>query len=173
MLSNELQFSSYVCCIHTYTYIVEKTLGSPLDCKETKPVHPKGNQPWMLLGRTDAEVEAPILWPLDAKNWLTGEDPDAGKNWRQEEKGRGWQRMRWLDDITDSMGMGLSRLLELVMISKAWHATVHGITMSQIQLGYWTELNIQKLIILGSLHYLLYKSILFSHLTSCYDLLHI
>ena len=66
-------------------------------------------------------------------------------------RGRGWQRMRWLNSITNSMGMGLSRLLELVMISKAWHATVHGVTMSQIWLSYWTKLNIQKLIILGSL----------------------
>ena len=97
MLSNELQFSSYVCCIHTYTYIVEKTLGSPLDCKETKPVHPKGNQPWMLLGRIDAEVEAPILWPPDAKSWLIGKDPDVGNYWGQEENGGmmvGWHH--WL-----------------------------------------------------------------------------
>ena len=144
MLSNELQFSSYVCCIHTYTYIVEKTLGSPLDCKETKPVHPKGNQPWMLLGRTDAEVEAPILWPLDAKNWLTGEDPDAGKNWRQEEKGRGWQRMRWLDGIPDSMGMNLSKLQEIVKDREAWYAAVHGVTKRQTQLSDWTKTMVTK-----------------------------
>ena len=65
----------------------EKTLESPLDCKEIQPVHPKGNQSWIFIGRTDAEAEAPILWPPDAKNWFTGEDPDAGKDWRQEEKG--------------------------------------------------------------------------------------
>ena len=65
----------------------EKTLESPLDSKEIQPVNPKGSQPWIFVGRTDAETEAPILWPPDAKNWLTGKDPDAGKDWRQEEKG--------------------------------------------------------------------------------------
>ena len=69
------------------TVVLEKTLESPLDCKEIQPVHPKGNQPWIFSGRTDAEAETLILWPLDAKNWLTGKDPDAGKDWGQEEKG--------------------------------------------------------------------------------------
>ena len=73
--------------------VLEKTLESPLDSKEIKPVHPKGNQPWILTGRTDAKTEAPILWPPDVKNSLVEKDPDAGKNWRQEEKGK----MRWLD----------------------------------------------------------------------------
>ena len=75
-----------------WTVVLEKTLESPLDCKEIQPVHPKGDQSWMLIGRTDAEVETPILWPPDAKTWLLGKDPDAGKDWRQEEKGddRGW-----------------------------------------------------------------------------------
>ena len=77
------------------TVVLEKTLESPLDCKEIQPVHPKGNRSWIFIGRTDAEAETPILWPLNAKNWLIGKDPDAGKEWRQEEKGR--QRMRWLD----------------------------------------------------------------------------
>ena len=67
--------------------VLEKTLESPLDCKEIKPVNPKGNQPWIFIGRTGAEAEAPILWPPDSKNWLTGKDPDAGKGWRQKEKG--------------------------------------------------------------------------------------
>ena len=67
-----------------WTVVLEKTLESPLDCKEIQPVHPKGNQSWIFIGRTDAEAKTPILWPLDAKSWLTGKDPDAGKNWRQE-----------------------------------------------------------------------------------------
>ena len=74
-------------------WVPEKTLESPLDCEEIQPVHPKGNQSWIFIRRTDAEAEAPILWPPDAKNWLIGKDPDAGKDWRQEEKGttRGWE----------------------------------------------------------------------------------
>ena len=67
--------------------VLEKTLDSPLDCKEIKPVNPQGNQPWIFLGRTDAEAEAPILCPADSKSLLIGKDPDAGKDWRQEEKG--------------------------------------------------------------------------------------
>ena len=70
-----------------WTVVLEKTLESPLDCKEIQPVNPKGNQSWIFIGRTDAKAEAPILWPPNAKNWFTGKDPDAGKNWRQEEKG--------------------------------------------------------------------------------------
>ena len=84
-----------------WTVVLEKTLESPLDCKEIQPVHPKGNQSWIFIGRTDAEAEAPILWPPDAKSWLIWKDPDAGKDWRQEEKGMtedkmvGWHY--WLD----------------------------------------------------------------------------
>ena len=70
-----------------WTLVLEKTLESPLDSKEIQTVHPKGNQPWIFIGRTDAETEAPILWPPDVKSWLTGKDPDAGKDWGQEEKG--------------------------------------------------------------------------------------
>ena len=74
-----------------WTVVLEKTFESPLDCKVIKPVHPKGNQSWIFIGRTDAEAETPILWPPDAKNWLIGKDPDAGQDWRQEEKGMtGW-----------------------------------------------------------------------------------
>ena len=69
-----------------WTVVLEKTLESALDCKETQPVHPKGNQSWVFTGRTDAEAEAPILWPADAKSWLVRKDLDAGKDWRQEEK---------------------------------------------------------------------------------------
>ena len=70
-----------------WTVVLEKTLESPLDCKEIQPVHPEGNQSWIFIGRTDAETEAPVLWPPDVKNWLTGKDPDSWNNWRQEEKG--------------------------------------------------------------------------------------
>ena len=76
--------------------VLEKTLESPLDCKEIKPVIPKGSQSWIFIGRTDAEAESPIFWPLDVKSWLTGKDPDAGKDWRQEEKGTTEDEMvRW------------------------------------------------------------------------------
>ena len=70
-----------------WTVVLEKSLESPLDCKEIKPVSPKGNQSWIFIGRTDAEAETPVLWPPDAKSWLIWKDPDAGKDWRQEEKG--------------------------------------------------------------------------------------
>ena len=74
-----------------WTVVLEKTLESPLDCKEIQPVHPKGDQPWLFIGRIDAE--APILWPPDAKNWLTGKDPDAGKDWGREEKATAEDKM--------------------------------------------------------------------------------
>ena len=91
--------------------MLEKTLESPLDCKEIKPANPKGNQPWIFIGRTDGEVEAPILWPPNVKNWLIGKDPDAGKDWRQEEKGITEDKK---DGITDSTDMRLSKLWEMM-----------------------------------------------------------
>ena len=91
-----------------WTVVLEKTLESPLESKEIKHLNPKGNQPWIFIGRTEAEAEGLILWPPDAKNWLLGKDRDAGKDYRQRERGQ--QRMRWLDGITDSMNMSLSRL---------------------------------------------------------------
>ena len=87
-----------------WTVVLKKTLENPLDCKEIQPVHPKGNQSWIFSGGTDAE--APILWSPDANSWLIGKDPDAGKDWRQKEKGT--TQIRWLNGITDSMGMSLS-----------------------------------------------------------------
>ena len=118
--------------------VLEKTLGSPLDCKEIKPVHPKGNQPWLFFGRTEAAAETPILWPPDAKSWLIGKDPDAGENWRQGEGKGEWQRMRWLDSISNSMNINLSKLQEIVEDRGAWPATVHGVTENQTELSEWT-----------------------------------
>ena len=92
--------------------VLKKTLESPLDCKEIKPVHPKGNQSWIFIGRTDAEVEVPIFQPPDTKSWLIGKDPDAGKDWGQEEKGETEKEM--LDGITDSVDMSLSKAWEIL-----------------------------------------------------------
>ena len=90
-----------------WTVVLEKTLESPLDCKEIKPVNPEGNQTWLFIGRTDAETETPILWPPDAKNWLTGKDPDAGKDWKHKEKGTTEAEMAgWHHRLEQAPGVG-------------------------------------------------------------------
>ena len=114
--------------------VVLKMLEIPLDSKEIQPVHPKGNQSWIFIGRTDAEAETPIFWPPDAKNWLIGKDPDAEKDWRREEKGM--TEDIWLDGITDSMVMSLSKLWD----REAWLTAVHGIPKSWTWLIDWTDL---------------------------------
>ena len=95
-----------------WAVVLEKTLESPLDCKESQLVHSKGNESWIFIGRTDAEAETSILWPLDMKNWLTGKDPDAGQDWRQEEKGTredemvGWHHQLHGHEFEQALGVG-------------------------------------------------------------------
>ena len=114
--------------------LLEKTLESPLDSKEIKPVNPKRNQSWIFIGRTDAEAEALILWPPDAKNQgLIGKDPDTGKDWGQE---KGMTEVWWLDGTSDPMNM--SKLWEMVKDREAWYAAVHGVTKSWTLLSDWT-----------------------------------
>ena len=115
--------------------VLEKTLERHLDCKEIQSVYPNGNRSWIVIGRTDAEAETLILWSPDAKNWLTGKDPDAGKDWRQEEKGMtedemvGWHHRLNGHEFEQVLGDR----------QEAWHAAVHGVTKSWTQLSNWTE----------------------------------
>ena len=120
-----------------WTVVFEKTLKSPLDSKEIQSVHPKGNQSWIFIGRTDADGETPILWRPDAKNWLIWKDPDAGNDWRWKRRGR--QRMRWLDGITDQWtGVWVSS-------GHWWWAERPGVLQSmgsqRVRLDWVTELN--------------------------------
>ena len=120
-----------------WTVVLKKILESPLDCKEIKPVNPKGNQSWLFIGRTDIEAEAPILRLPDVKNWLTGKDPDAGKGWRREEKGTTedemveWHHRFDRHEFEQALGVGDGR--------EAYCAAVHGVANSQTQLSNWTE----------------------------------
>ena len=116
--------------------VLEKTLESPLDCKVIKPANPKGNQSWIFIGWTDVKAEAPVLWPPDVKNWLIWKDPDAGKDWREEEKGT-TEEVRWHHLLDISLSQ------ELVMDREAWRAAVQGITQSRTRLSDWTDTDMQ------------------------------
>jgi len=141
-----------------WTVVLEKTLERPLDCKEIQPVPSEGDQPWDFFGKNDVEAETPILWPPHVKHWLIGKDSDAGRDWGQEENGMtgiggrrkmGWQRMRRLNGITDSMDMNLSELRELVMDREAWCAVIQGLQRVGHDLA--TELN--RMYLFSVLHF--------------------
>ena len=142
-----------------WTVVLEKTLESPLDYKEIQPFHPKGDQSWLFIGGTDAEAETPILWPPDAKSWLIGKDPDAGRDWGQEEKGTTEDEMAgWHHRLS---GHELTKLWGLVMDREAWCAVIHGVTKRQTQLSDWTDwlmlLCLHCLLLYLTLLYLLYQ----------------
>ena len=131
-----------------WTVVLEKTPESPLDCKEIKVVNPKGNEPWIFIGRIDAEAEAPILWPPDAKSWPIGKDPHAGKDQRQQEKGSTEDKMvryhHWLNEHE------FEQTLEIVKDREAWGAAVHGVAKSQTQLNNWTPTTVWFIALVNS-----------------------
>ena len=127
-----------------WNVVLKKTLESPLDSKKMQPVHPKGDQSCVFIGRTNVEAETPKLWPPHAKSWFIRKDPNAGKDWEQEEKGTTEDKMAgW---HTNSMDLGLGGLQELVINREAWRAAIHGVAKSRTGLNWatglnWTELN--------------------------------
>ena len=122
-----------------WTVVLEKTLESPLDCKEIQPVHSEGDQSWVFFGRTDAEAETPILWTPHAKSWLIGKDPDAGRDWGQEEKEATEDEMAgWHHRLN---GCEFEWTPELAMDREAWRAAIHGVTKSRTLLSDWTDWN--------------------------------
>ena len=119
--------------------VLEKTLESPLDCKEIQPVYAKGDQPWMFFGRNDAKAETPVLWPPHEKGWLIGKDSDAGRDWGQEEKGTTEDKMVVWHHRLD--GPEFAWTLGVVDGQEAWRAAIHGVANSWTRLSDWTELN--------------------------------
>ena len=131
------------------TVVLEKSLESPLDCKEIKPVNPKRNQFWIFIGRTNAEAETPVLWPPDAKSWVIGKDPDAGKDRRQERGVKEDEMLGWYHQLKD---ISLSKLWELVIDRETWRSAVHEVTRSRTQLSDWTDWWREIVFVFQSIH---------------------